>query len=113
MTDDRVGDKYLAVRVIIKTPGIRHAVHGHFDDMATRMIPPNARIHRDAMNVLGTGYPNVRCSQNSLPTIEPTVWPPLKPVGNGVGGSFNIESIQHNLWRTIRHIIGISVGYEK
>src|SRR5262249_2555787 len=80
MANDAVGEEALAVFVEVEAPGIGGAVADDFEDLARRMIAPDAAVDLHAVLFRRSGLADFRFRKNAVPAIKPAVGTPRQAV---------------------------------
>src|SRR4051794_33929755 len=111
MTDHVVGKEGLAIFIPIEAPGIGRSIRHHFEDVANRVIAPDAAIELNALLIRCPWAAYQRRRGDTVPTVKPTIRPPGQAVHEIVPG---LERKSVQVWHggTIRHVIAILIGNE-
>ena len=109
--DDAVGDEHLAVIIECDAPGIGAAVGDDLKNAARRVKPPDAAVDGHALRARRAWPADFGIGENPMTAIEPPVRSPGEAVDDVVLG-FEAPAIEHDLGRTVWHVVVIAVGDE-
>src|SRR5690606_5515943 len=108
MPDDAVGDKRLALGVLIDAEGVRAAMHDDLICLARRMITPDTALHARAILLGHVRRADLRRARDPVAAVEPAVGSPLQTVDDVVL-PLRAPAGEDNLRWTIRHIVAVLV----
>ena len=110
VTVDGVDEEQLAVLVPVVPPGIRRAVADDFDDLAPRMVAPDAALHADALGFRSARLAQVARAGMPTATVEPAVRSPAQAVGEVVVIAFgNREAVESHFGFPVGDIVAIAI----
>src|SRR6476646_8634956 len=108
MADDVIGKERLAVFVPVQSPRVRSAIGDDFENVARRMITPNAAIELKTSFVRRSGAANELGGGDSMPAIEPAIGPPRQPV-HKIMPRLQRETVQmHDRW-AVRAVVTVLI----
>ena len=111
--DHAVGDERLAVVVEVEAPGVGGAVRDDLEDLAGRVIPPDAAVHRHPLVVGRAGLADVReFDEDAVAAPEPAVGPPLQGVEHVVLG-LDVPAVELDDRRAVGPVVAVAVGEEE
>ena len=109
--DHAVGDERLAEVVEVESPRVGRAVRDDLEDLAGRVIPPDAAIHRRPLLLRRPRLADLRGGQDAVATPEPAVGTPVQGVEHVVL-SVDAPAVELDDRRAVGPVVAVAVGDE-
>ncbi len=110
--DHAVGDERLAVVVEVQAPRIGGAVGDDLEDLAGRVIPPDAAVHLHSLVFGRAGLADARGRKDTVAAPEPAVGPPLEGIEQVVLG-IDVPAVELDDRRSVGPVVAVAVGEEE
>ena len=110
--DHAVGDERLAEVVEVEAPGVGRAVGDDLEDLAGRVIPPDAAVHRHPLLVGRARLADAGRRQDAVAAPEPSVRAPLQGVEQVVL-RVDVPAVELDDRRAVGPVVAVAVGEEQ
>ena len=110
--DDAVGDERLAEGVEVEPPGVRRAVRHDLEDLAGRVVAPDAAVEGGAVLLGRPRRADAGVGQDPVAPPEPAVGAPDQAVEHVVLG-LGVPAVEDHLGLAVGGVVAVAVGQEQ